>query len=82
MLVQFCIVAYGPKQISQLSLLMGNPKQKMITPTAFLKWQRNDYFTARESNAEVGRTFAFAMCRENGDAMHKSTVISRPAYSI
>ena len=50
---------------------------------AILKeWQRKVGFGPIDSNAKLGPAFTFAICRENGDAMHEFTGNSRPAYSV
>ena len=50
---------------------------------AILKeWQRKVCSAPIGCNAEVGPAFTFAICRENGDAMHELTGNSRPAYSV
>ena len=45
----------------------------------FKEWQRKVGFGPIESNAEVGPALPIAICRENDDAMLKSTEKSGPA---
>ena len=44
-------------------------------------WQKGR-FAPIDSSAEEGPALLFAICRENDDAMHTKTGISRPAYSV
>ena len=69
---------------------MGNMGQKQtFSRLLFVHWsnilkkiQQKCCFGPIDSSIEVGPAFPIAICRENGDAIHDFTAISRPAYSV